>query len=437
MRSLHASRSTALLFVALAALACEVERAPDEPVREETGESDDAIMNGSLDTTSKAVVWLYDQNQGASCTGTIIHVNGSTGYVLTAAHCSSMDVVAIADDYDTCFQQNNPACTAFSVVEQIYHPNWNNDAGNGYDFSLIRFTGASAQTPFVPAATSPDGLTGNSTIDIVGYGKTESGNNTKRRHKQVIVGSVYSNPPLFDHPATVCFGDSGGPAILNGKVVGVSSFVDSDNCLGSGYSGRVQAVGDWITDYLGGVVPPPTCQSCFDGSISGMGACADKVNDCFDLAGCSALVNCTNNCSTNACVESCFDQHPNGVDAYLAIFSCALCSDCADVCADECAQLQGGAGGGGAGNGSTSATTSAGAGGGGVGGGFGAGGAGGAGDGGSGGSDGSGGDDPGTTSTTVTECACSTPGGPGASPWAALGALGLAAGSLARRRRAS
>ena len=133
---------------------------------------EEPILNGSPDADHAAVVWLYDENSGSSCTGTIIATNGSSGYVLTAAHCTGIDYVAIATNYNDCFGGGGPACTeVFQVVDQIYHPDYNGDAGYGYDFSMIRFVGASGSTPVIPAAQPDDGLSSASTVDIVGFGQ--------------------------------------------------------------------------------------------------------------------------------------------------------------------------------------------------------------------------------------------------------------------------
>jgi MYXO-CTERM domain-containing protein len=202
----------------------------------------------------------------------VIKVDGDTGYVLTAAHCTNMDYVIAADDYEDCFGQGNPGCQAvFEVTQQIYHPSYNNnDPGQGYDFSLIRFSGASGWPYWIPAAQGADGIDEGVTVDIVGYGQTESGNNSLRKHKNTTVQEVYGNL-FFDHLSTVCFGDSGGPAIYNGAVVGVSSFVTDDACMDYGFSGRVRNVyTSWIEPFTGPSMPPMTT-SATTGATTGSG----------------------------------------------------------------------------------------------------------------------------------------------------------------------
>ena len=234
-------------------LSCQVEGT--SALDDERVDTDGApIINGSPDTTSKAVVWLYDENSGSSCTGTIIKVDGDTGFVLTAAHCNNMDFVVVANDYNDCFG-NGPGCEAvFQVAQQIYHPSYNNnDPGQGYDFSLIRFTGATGWPYVIPAAQNPDGLSLGVDVEIVGYGQTESGNNSLRRHKTTPL--VDLNLFFLAHQATVCFGDSGGPAIYDGQVVGVSSFVTDNICMDYGVSGRVTSV---YTNFIEPFIGPPT-----------------------------------------------------------------------------------------------------------------------------------------------------------------------------------
>ena len=107
-------------------------------------------------------------------------------------------------------------------------------------------------------------------VDIIGYGQTESGNNSLRKHKVTQVVDIGGG--LFVHQSTVCFGDSGGPAVFDGKVVGVSSFVTDDACMDYGASGRVRSVyADWIEPFTGPQMPPMTTTSATTGATTGSG----------------------------------------------------------------------------------------------------------------------------------------------------------------------
>ncbi len=418
-------------------VACSVEQSPDEPQGEErVAESDDSIIGGTADTTHKAVMWLYDEDQGGSCSGTVIAKNGSTAWVLTAGHCSGIDYVIQANNYESCFNNNDPNCEGiYAVTADQAHPSWNGDAGNGYDFRILTISGA-ANAPVIPAAQNPDGLSPGSPIEAVGYGITPN-NNSIRRHVTETVDELYGNPPLIMADQTdgtgSCSGDSGGPVLFNGTVVGVTSFGDQ-NCTQYGAYGRVQAVySTWIAGIIGGVVMP-NCDDCFNSATQPNGACGSQYTACGNNQDCVDFATCINACTTDSCIQGCVNAHPTGYDFYVAIIDCG-CSACASECADEC----GGSSSTtttGAGPGSTGATSGAGG-----------DGVGGAGDGGAGegGSTSSGGKkkkkkstDDADEDTTSSSCAVATVGSQRSDGYGllGLGGIGLLAGILRRRRRA-
>jgi hypothetical protein len=163
------------------ATACEVEDSNVMNTRpRDTVESE--IFGGQVDTTHDAVVYLEG---GGSCTGTIITAKNGVGWVLTAGHCDTIDYIIIGDDlqaYDV----------AFNVVQDVPHPQWSGDAGNGYDFRLLRFSYSGGDPPVIPAATGDAGLVGQ-TVTHVGYGLTENGSTNKRR---AVNSSTKSTAPL-------------------------------------------------------------------------------------------------------------------------------------------------------------------------------------------------------------------------------------------------
>ena len=105
------------------------------------------IINGSADTTHTAVVAIFS-NQSV-CSGTIVAVDGDSGYVLTAAHCvedAPVQVVFTAD-YNNAAPDNN-------VVSYAAHPDY---SFPDYDFAMVKFSGATGATPIIPCLlyTSP------------------------------------------------------------------------------------------------------------------------------------------------------------------------------------------------------------------------------------------------------------------------------------------
>lgn len=422
-------------LVSLIAAGCAVAD-PDEQEEteqpEKVGQKEQPILGGSPDSGNGAVVYL-EGNTGA-CSGTIIAKNGSYGYVLTAAHCDGMQWI-VRDSDLSC---TNNCDDVWQVDDQIVHPNWDGDPGNGYDFSLIRFIGADANTPVIPPATNPDGVQVGTVVEHSGFGLTESGPTNLRMHVSTPVDELYSLFLVFDQTGGegTCSGDSGGPAIYNGKVVGVTSFGDQ-NCTQFGGSGRVQAVyNNFIAPYINGEVVE-NCDTCFESAINGQ--CANAVDACLadENLPCYQLVECFNNCGANddACINACADAHPTGIDPYLAIFECTYCDACPSLCADECDQVTGGgttvttSGM----NGPATTTTT------GAGGASGSGGANGAGGAGNQGGEGSEGGSTGNGATDGGEedgCGCATVGAERPSqPWAGLAGLALAASAALRRRR--
>lgn len=426
-----------LLFLPMA---CAVEQAPDQPEGEEqVAESEDEIIGGTADTTTKAVVWLFDENGGSSCSGTIIAKNGSTGWVLTAGHCSGMDYAIQANNYESCFNNNDPNCEAvYPVTADQAHPSWNGDAGNGYDFRILTISGA-ANAPVIPAAQNPDGISVGSSIVAVGYGITSANNNsnTLRRRVTESVDELYGNPPLVFSDQTdgtgSCSGDSGGPILFNNTVVGVTSFGDQ-NCTQYGAYGRVQAVySSWIAGVIGGVVMP-NCDDCFASATQPSGACGSQYTACVNNQDCIDFANCANACATDACIQGCANQHPSGYNTYAAIVDCG-CTACANECANECGGSSSSSTGSGPG-----ATTSTGSGAGG-GAGVGGGGEGGAGEGGSTSSGGKKKKKSNADEDEPAESASCSVATVGSAPnegfgLVGLGGLGLLAGVLRRRRRA-
>ena len=313
--------------------------APDE----ERVESDEAaIINGSPDLTHTAVVAVLAPD--FACTGTVLQVKGTTGYVLTAAHCCPANdlpnQIVIGPNYTTGVIH---AVVAGSVVKDSCYQDY---AGSTDDVCLLKFTNA-AGVPVIPAMTpQTDTLTIGTPITYVGYGITVAppgDNNSTRRYVDKMIGKV---DPYFVEYASAgvsgtCQGDSGGPGLVkvNGQdmVASVTSYGDQ-SCNQLGASVRTSAVyTDFIAPYLADQAPNPTCPAATDcnvcsNSATQQGACADVTNACFNDAACAALVQCYQGCGTQACVNTCTTQHVGGLTRYAAILSCICTTACAPAC---------------------------------------------------------------------------------------------------------
>lgn len=324
------------------------------------------IIGGTADDVSHATVALAPQGSLAICSGTIIAKNGSTGYVLTAAHCIQGDphasgypnnppppiaLVLQANDYDNCFQgQGNPAlCDAvYSVINVQVHPGFptsllpmNQTIVD--DFAIITFTGATAATPVVPPASS-DGLVVGENLELSGYGLTSypNGFTTQRHHVTLPLDQLFGLQLAFNQAGPPnqgsCNGDSGGPAykLVGGQqqVVGVTSFGDQ-GCATIGVYGRVEAVfNDFIAPIIGATVVE-TCDSCTLSAVNTGGACYADVQACLGDTTCKGLYDCLGLCAANddACVQACANASTQaGINLFNAIFKCSNCSACSAYC---------------------------------------------------------------------------------------------------------
>src|SRR5688500_2435549 len=125
--------------------------APGGSPDERSGKAAEPIFNGRPDTDDAACVAI--QLPGGLCTGTIIAKNGSTGYVLTAAHCFDRQPppssVQVGQGNDP-FAQNpgGGADVIYPVTGYAVHPQYTR-AGD-YDIALVTI-GEAANAPVIPA----------------------------------------------------------------------------------------------------------------------------------------------------------------------------------------------------------------------------------------------------------------------------------------------
>lgn len=345
---------TSLALVGLSFLVLGAGCVAAPPPEQSAAEAREAIINGTKDTTHSAVVALL--GQFSECTGTIFSVdaNNKVAYVLSAGHCvnepgSPADPpqqAMLGNDY------NNPQ-TVYPVTNYVAHPNW--PAQDNYDYSIITISWANKpQPPVIPLITAAqDDLGPGSTVDFVGYGVTSvSGpgqNNSVRYHvsgelDQVTTTYVHynqSNSGQYANGAGPCSGDSGGPALYNvggTEVVAAVTSRGDANCNIEGFSSRVSNVLDWINTCIAsgdcGSQAGVTCDQCAQTETGNGGACSSQWNACLNNAECLAFVQCLQPCQTQACVDQCVQQHPNGVDGYTATLDCLCTTGCQVECAD-------------------------------------------------------------------------------------------------------
>jgi secreted trypsin-like serine protease len=230
------------------------------------------ILGGTVDNAHPEVMLLASRT-GFLCTGTVIHVEDQTAFLLTAAHCVTDElprggVVPIPASQFLVVPGTDSAesTSAFSVdavrVEQSYDGSFAQA-----DVAIVSFSFGDGPAPrAIPALSSADdALAENAALLLVGYGQTEADDaNTERRRVERSIEDLDEKLVVYtqEDGKGACFGDSGGPGLV--KVAGaervavvISGGADSDeHCVGGlGVAMRVSGFEAFIEDVLAGDFP--------------------------------------------------------------------------------------------------------------------------------------------------------------------------------------
>ncbi|WP_026422645.1 trypsin-like serine protease [Actinokineospora inagensis] len=212
--------------------------------------------------------------QGQSCTASVV----GKRKIITAAHCM-IDAVGdksyIYGDDDL----NTPGDETFRTAVASYktHPNYTGVGGwkTGWDVAVVTTVDdiPVPESQWAKVAGSGDtALTqpGKSGLSL-GYGKTSSSGGSGELRKTTLPVNDPSGCNVFDikvngdlmvctgyndgHTAN-CQGDSGGPFIVDGVIVGLSSWGSSNCDRYSIFSRLTNSMGDWARAEIGGTQPP-------------------------------------------------------------------------------------------------------------------------------------------------------------------------------------
>lgn len=211
-----------------------------------------AIVGGTVDHGHPAVAIIV-QDPGYICTGTII----AERVYLTAAHCiestNPADYV-IAGVTDVFNDEPDFVIDAEAVhVHPAYDPNTNSN-----DIGIVEMSSDSPVAPYRYLGDNGDGVieVGRS-FTAIGYGDTgpSGGSGTKRKVDLSILDFDSTAYLYGDSNPTqgVCFGDSGGPDVVEHDgyftVIGVHSYVTNSNCQEYGVSMRTDDSRSFIDNY--------------------------------------------------------------------------------------------------------------------------------------------------------------------------------------------
>ncbi|WP_394846862.1 trypsin-like serine protease [Pendulispora brunnea] len=217
------------------------------------------IINGAADNHDEVVSLAETESGAGLCTGTIVATKGSTGYVLTAAHCCEPGALPTIVGVGAAFR----TAVKHPITDVLAHPSYSGEASSPYDFCMVSFTGADASTKTIPPIPPElDAVEAGAALDAVGFGRTNTNpqvplTDPRRLHVMYRVIDFPSDRLItrFDgREGGICPGDSGGPDLLTlGEktyVFGVHSTVSTAHCNGTSKSGTVSKVYPWIMAYI-------------------------------------------------------------------------------------------------------------------------------------------------------------------------------------------
>ncbi len=243
---MSASRSAAIACAVVATVAC-TDAAPGSPVASVS----QAITHGSADGDDPAVVALVDATGTTRCSGALV----APDVVLTAAHCLEGQTTGITDS--VLIGSSVAAGGALvAVAGAVVHPSYD-PAALSNDLALLVLSSPASASPLpLLTPTNAASLAG-AQVRIVGFGSTaaDAGDYGQKRSGTATVSSVAATTlDLAADPSQLCFGDSGGPALLTVSgteyVAGVTSHGDTA-CVADDTDTRVDAyVDDFIAPFL-------------------------------------------------------------------------------------------------------------------------------------------------------------------------------------------
>ncbi len=343
--------SLAALCAPLAlALACSE---PAEPTAAPIDRSATAIVGGQAEAGHPAVgaltFELQGQYFGSFCSATLI----TPTWVLTAAHCTEgireqgVNVVPEiiyfyqGTDARPVGRGNRPAGEFHQARAIHLHPRYTgNDFVGFYDIALIELRDPVEGTEPYPAFDGdPSRFVGDDVL-YVGYGVNDGNRQTGggvKRSTLLELDTVFDLMYTSIHDGSgVCFGDSGGPGLVQvggqWQVIGVNSSVGGEViCLDISLQSRVDAYMSWIRDTMG---EAENCRRDASGCLCDAACGADGICDnglCGDS--CLEVGACFGNCRDSDCVTDCLlEGSVNGTRLYADAIACGeqACARAAD-----------------------------------------------------------------------------------------------------------